>query len=79
MVRVFTTNKKGNIELSKDELKELLDNAYWEGYHANHTWVYSTPSTISNATPSTYSPYSWTLADGSVTYCSNISNAESDM
>lgn len=31
MIKVFTTNKNGKIELTKDELKKLLDEAYWEG------------------------------------------------
>lgn len=28
MIKVFTTNKDGKIELTKDELKALLDEAY---------------------------------------------------
>lgn len=45
MVKVFTTNKNGKIELTKDELKQLLDEAYWEGYRDNnHSWTYTTPS-----------------------------------
>ena len=35
MIKVFTTNKDGKIELTKDELKALLDEAYWEGYGAH--------------------------------------------
>ena len=45
MIKVFTTNKDGKIELTKDELKALLDEAYWDGYKANnHTYIYNTPS-----------------------------------
>lgn len=44
MIKVFTTNKDGKIELTKDELKAMLDEAYWEGYRAhNGAWVYTTP------------------------------------
>lgn len=44
MIKVFTTNKDGKIELSKDELKTLLDEAYWEGYYKNNNYyTYSTP------------------------------------
>lgn len=44
MIKVFTTNKNNKIELSKEELKQLLDEAYWEGYNANnHSWTYTTP------------------------------------
>jgi len=45
MIKVFTTNKDGKIELTKDELKSLLDEAYWEGYRANnHNYIYTTPT-----------------------------------
>ena len=51
MIKVFTTNKDGKIELTKDELKKLLDEAYWEGYRANSTtYTYQTPN---------WSPYQW--------------------
>jgi len=40
MIKVFTTNKDGKIELTKDELKKLLDEAYWEGYRANSNVVW---------------------------------------
>lgn len=46
MIKIFTTNKNGKIELTKEELKEILDEAYWEGYKANTgiTWTYKSPS-----------------------------------
>lgn len=45
MIKIFTTNKNNKIELTKEELKELLDEAYWEGYRANsHSWTYTSPS-----------------------------------
>ena len=43
MIKVFTTNKDGKIELTKDELKALLDEVYWCGYRANSRYIYSTP------------------------------------
>ena len=53
MIKVFTTNKDGKIELTKDELKGLLDEAYWEGYRANSTiYTYQTPN---------WSPYQWSV------------------
>ena len=70
MIKVFTTNKDGKIELTKDELKALLDEAYWEGYRANsHSWIYTTP---------TWAPYQWTVtnATNEVTL-SSIGAAES--
>ncbi len=45
MIKIFTTNKDGKIEFTKDELKQLLDEAYWEGYRANtSSYIYTTPS-----------------------------------
>lgn len=61
MIKVFTTNKNGKIELTKDELKALLDEAYWDGYRAhNLTYTYTTPN---------WTPYQWsvTTASNSVT------------
>lgn len=55
MIKVFTTNRNNKIELTKEELKELLDEAYWEGYKANsHSWTYTTPS---------WTPYQWTTTN----------------
>lgn len=55
MIKVFTTNKNGKIELTKDELKNLLDEAYWDGYRANsHVYLYQTPN---------WTPYQWTATN----------------
>ena len=64
MIKVFTTEKDGKITLTAKELKELLDEAYWEGYKANnHTWTYSTPS---------WSPYVYTTCNDGCTISSTI-------
>ena len=68
MIKVFTTNKNGKIELTKDELKNLLDEAYWEGYRANSsTYIYNTPS---------WTPYKWsvTTATNATIKSNDISN-----
>ena len=68
MIKVFTLNKNGKIELTEEEIKKLLDEAYWEGYHANKTtYWYTTPNYP-------YTPYYYTTtasSDSSIT----ISNA----
>lgn len=53
MTRSFKFNKNNKIELSKEQLKSLLDQAYWEGYRSGHgtTWTYTTPN---------WAPYYWT-------------------
>lgn len=70
MIKVFTTNKNGKIELTADEIKKLLDEAYWEGYcNASncHTFTYSSPSIAS--------PYQWTVntSDSTLKYSDPIS------
>lgn len=63
MIKVFTTNKAGKIELTKDELKSLLDEAYWDGYKANSgTFTYHSPYIWTNTTSDT-----WTLNASSIT------------
>ena len=65
MIKVFTTNKNGKIELTKEELKALLDEAYWDGYKANcTTYTYTTPS---------WTPYSWTASNGVINCVKNDS------
>lgn len=57
MTKTFKKNKDGKVEFTVDELKKLLDEAYWEGYHDNDTWVYNTPGTGKTWWSS---PYVWT-------------------
>ena len=46
MIKVFTLNKNGKIELTKKELEQLLNESYWEGYRNNNSryWTYASPS-----------------------------------
>ncbi len=63
MIKVFTTNKDGKIELTKEELKNLLDEAYWDGWKANSgTFTYHSPYIWTNTTSNT-----WTLNASSMT------------
>lgn len=71
MIKIFTTNKNGKIELDAKELKELLDEAYWDGYRANNlTITYSSPSI---ATPYVY--YN-TATSGTITLSSEMASKE---
>ena len=56
MIKIFTKNKNDKIELSVKELKELLDEAYWDGWRAN------TGVTYTYTTPCINGPYVWTSA-----------------
>ena len=44
MIKVFTLNKNGKIELTKIELEQLLNESYWEGYMNRNYWTYASPS-----------------------------------
>lgn len=46
MIKVFTLNEKNKIELTKEELENLLNESYWEGCRSK-SWIYNTPSQIS--------------------------------
>lgn len=53
MIKVFTLNKNGKIELTKKQLENLLNEAYYQGkgYNYTTTWTYTTPTpyyTITN-------------------------------
>jgi len=71
MTKTFKKNKDGKIEFTVDELKKLLDEAYWEGYHDNDTWVYNTPGTGKTWWSS---PYIWTSTTTSADVTLNSSN-----
>ena len=49
MIKIFTLNKNGKIELTKKQLEQLLNESYWEGYNrgnSSHWWTYTSPSVI---------------------------------
>lgn len=75
LIKVFTKNSNGKIEITPDELKKILDEAYWEG-HRNNTslWTYRSPSVITNQ------PYSITCDTDKTTTItlSNTSDAIAD-
>lgn len=50
MIKVFTLNKNGKIELTKKELEQLLNESYWEGYRNNSNlyWTYTSPTINTN-------------------------------
>ena len=54
MIKVFTTNERGNIELPKDELEQLLREAYDEG--ATKQGVSIRPSIDEISSPITVNP-----------------------
>lgn len=68
MIKVFTVNKNGKIELTEKELKKLLDEVYWEGYRDNNkTWTYTSPLT--------YPYYTYTTATSTNTIDANTTSS----
>ena len=45
MVKVFTTNSNGKIEFTKEELENLLNEVWNDGYYSNHSYWWSSPGT----------------------------------
>ena len=45
-IKTFVLNKNNKIQLSEKELKQLLDEVYWEGYKdgSSSHWTYTTPN-----------------------------------
>lgn len=70
-IKVFTKDKDGKISFTPDELKELLDEAYWEGYRANsNIYTYRTPN---------WQPYYWTGTTREITLnATNTTNGAID-
>lgn len=63
-IKVFTTDQKGYITLTQKELQDLLNEAYWEGYHEGEKPIPTYPIRPS--------PYCWTTAtNGNVTLLNN--------
>ena len=64
MIKVFTVNNEGKISLSAEELKKLLDEAYWEGYRSKHNdiFTYRSPS---------WHPFATTTLNNEVTLSSD--------
>lgn len=63
-IKVFTTDQKGYITLTQKELQDLLNEAYWEGYHEGEKPILTYPIRPS--------PYYWTTAtNGNVTLLNN--------
>lgn len=63
MIKVFELNKNKKIELTKEELENLLNQAYWEGYRNKNTWTYTTPNYWTTCMDHTNSPYTISASD----------------
>lgn len=44
MVKVFTTNKDGKIEFTKEELESLLNEIWNDGYNRHGTYWWTSPT-----------------------------------
>lgn len=67
-IKIFTADQQGNIIISKKELEELLNEAYWEGYKD------SKPSTT---TTTPY--YTWSTCGNGATITTLTSSADNNL
>lgn len=44
MVKIFTPNKNGKIEFTKDELEKLLNEVWYDGKNSNNNYFWTSPS-----------------------------------
>ena len=44
MVKVFTTNNNGKIEFTKEELENLLNEVWQDGYQSNKSYWWTSPT-----------------------------------
>lgn len=68
MIKIFTLNKAGKIELTKDELQKLLDDSYWEGYRNGNNTIYTYHS------PSVTTP--WTVTCNTATNTATVNASD---
>ncbi len=75
MIKVFTTNERGNIELPKDVLEQLLQEAYDEGHRMSG--ICERPSIDEVPKPITIDPNPYITWTTSTPYTTNtiITNA----
>ena len=66
MVKVFTVNKNGKIEFTKDELEKLLNEAWNDGYYHTNTYWWTSPSVPTITTPYYTSDKTITVTCGTV-------------
>ena len=76
MIKIFTTDKNGKINLTKKELEDLLNEAYWDGYNTKNYTTISYPNYtpfVWNSTGTTlqYNPYEGTTTNSA---CINTTN-----
>ena len=57
MVKVFTTNNNGKIEFTKEELEDLLNEVWQDGYKSNKSYWWTSPTITTPSFPTniTYS------------------------
>ncbi len=50
MVKVFTFNKNGKLEFTKEELEKILNEAWNDGYNTGirNSYTYTSPAMINN-------------------------------
>lgn len=68
-VKIFYPNTNGNIELTKKQLEDLLEEAYDEGYRDSYHFYYNQSITTPSITIGEESTKKDNWWDGNIVYC----------
>lgn len=75
MIKVFTLNSNGKIEITEEELRKLLDDSYWEGYRdSSKSYTYTSP----NINPITNPSITWSINKTNSTFTADTASGESN-
>ena len=75
MIKIFTLNINGKIEITEEDLKKLLDDSYWEGYSdGSKSYTYTSPNTNPITNPSII----WTSDKTTATFTTDDVSGESN-
>lgn len=66
MVKVFTPNKHGMIEFTKEELESLLNEVWQDGYSCNNRYWWTSPTWTASDKTQPYRPE--ITCDGAITH-----------
>lgn len=80
MTKTFKANKNGKIEFTKKELEALLDEVWKDGYKANNTYTWWSPSWGGSGDgywtwEKNWHPYVWTTTTACTVSGNNVTNS----
>ena len=75
MIKIFTLNSNGKIEITEEEFRKLLDDSFWEGYRdSSKSYTYTSP----NINPITDPSITWSINKTNSPFTADTANGESN-